>query len=153
MNAANKIILKINVTTAGSYSISVPGTNGYGFFVKDSLTTTGEQLITLPAIGGAPVYGTINTFNISTQGNTCTFAISVEGGELPGVLDDNDHMYFGNPGNAAINLDSVNNFLMRRCNSAIGDDISIRHEMLGRGSFQDTLRNKHRLSRRPSEPY
>lgn len=114
MNAANKIILKINVTMAGSYSISVPGTNGYGFFVKDSLTTTGEQLITLPAIGGAPVYGTINTFNISTQGNTCTFAISVEGGELPGVLDDNDHMYFGNPGNAAINLDSVNNFLMRK---------------------------------------
>lgn len=113
MTASNKLTLTVNVTTPGTYSISISSGNGYGFFTSGSFAATGQQQLTVPA-RGTPANGAINTLSLTVQGNTCSFAISVESQVILSSFDDNDHMYFGNPSNAAPDTDSANNYLMRK---------------------------------------
>ncbi len=113
MNDNNRLVLTVNVTSIGTYSISISSGNGYGFFTSGSFTATGEQLLVVPA-RGTPVNGTINNLSITAQGNTCSFAISVISPVPLNSFDDNDHMYFGNISNAAADTDSANNYLMRK---------------------------------------
>jgi len=117
VTAANKIVLQANVATAGTYAIAISSGNGYGFTASGKFTGTGAQTITAQA-AGTPANGAINTLSITVGGKTCSFDITVFS-TVPVVYNDNDHMYFGNPSNAALNTDSINNYLMRKPYNAI----------------------------------
>jgi DNA/RNA endonuclease G (NUC1) len=112
LNSANRVILQIKVDTPGTYSIKISTGNGYGFSASGSFTAKGQQQLILPG-SGTPANGVINNVSVTAQGATCSFSITVLT-PIPPVYDDNDHMYFGNPGNAATNTDSSNNYLMRK---------------------------------------
>lgn len=116
LNANNRLELQVNVTTAGTYSLSVNSGNGYGFSASGTFTATGSQQLILSG-SGTPVNTTINNLSITSQGSTCSFAIEVAP-PLIAVYDDNDHMFFGNPSKASINTDSTSNYLMRRIYNA-----------------------------------
>jgi endonuclease G, mitochondrial len=112
LTAGNKLVLQVNVTTAGTYSLRISSGNGYSFSASGSFTATGQQQLIVPG-SGTPVIAGNNSLSISSQGSTCGFTVTV----LPPavvVYDDNDHMYFGNPSKASVNTDSANNYLMRR---------------------------------------
>lgn len=112
LNVNNRLVLQVTVSTPGTYSFLVSSGNGYSFSASGSLIAAGEQLLIIPG-SGTPVNKGVNNLSVSAQGNTCNFTIDVATPLIP-VYDDNDHMYFGNPSNAAANTDSANNYLMRR---------------------------------------
>ena len=117
LNANNRLVFQVNVTTPGTYSVQISSGNGYGFSASGSFSARGEQLLIVPG-SGKPVNSVINNLSISSQGASCSFSITVLSPVLP-VYDDNDNMYFGNPSNAATNTDSVSNYLMRKPYNAI----------------------------------
>jgi hypothetical protein len=47
LNSTNKVTVKVNVTTIGSYSISTTATNGMTFSASGAFSTTGVQTVTL----------------------------------------------------------------------------------------------------------
>jgi endonuclease G, mitochondrial len=112
LQPTNRLVFTINVTTPGTYSISISSGNGYGFTASGSFIAKGEQLLIIPG-SGTPANSAINNLSLTSQGSTCSFDITVLS-PLPVVYDDNDHMYFGNPGNAATTEDSASNYLMRK---------------------------------------
>ena len=109
LDATNKVSLQVNVTTAGTYSISTVTQNNYRFTASGTFAATGLQTITLKA-SGTPGTAGVNTFPITAGSSACSFTVTV----LDPSLNDNDNMYFGNPSNAALNTDSTNNYLMRK---------------------------------------
>lgn len=117
LEPTNRLVFTINVTTPGTYSISISSGNGYGFNASGSFIARGEQLLIIPG-SGTPANSAINNLSLTSQGSSCAFSITILS-PLPIVYDDNDHMYFGNPGNAATNTDSANNYLMRKPYNAI----------------------------------
>lgn len=110
----NKVILKVNVTTVGSYSVSTLTVNGYRFAGSGVFTATGAQTISLSAVG-IPETSVTSNFLISNGTSSCSFDVTV----VDGSQFDNDHMYLGNPSNAAPVVDSTNNYLMRKTFNAI----------------------------------
>ena len=116
LTAANKVIIQVNVTTPGTFSIATSSLNGYKFTASGTLSGTGLQSITLQG-SGTPIYGEIDHYPI-IAGSACKFIITVSDPPPP-VIYDNDHMYFGNPSNASFSFDSVNNYLMRKDYNAL----------------------------------
>jgi DNA/RNA endonuclease G (NUC1) len=114
--AANKVIIQVNVSSAGTFSISTGSLNGYKFIGSGTLTATGLQSLTLQG-SGSPIYGETDQFQI-IPGSGCKINITVSDPPPP-VIYDNDHMYFGNPSNASFSLDSINNYLMRKDYNAL----------------------------------
>ncbi|MFT3682877.1 MAG: DNA/RNA non-specific endonuclease [Ferruginibacter sp.] len=115
LTSANKVLVQVKVTTAGSYSITLTSTNGYQFAAAGTFATGDQQLVLTGS--GTPTNQEINNFSIPTgsSGSGCGFSIRVISvTPLPAVLEDNDNMYFGNPGNAGARIDSANNYLMRK---------------------------------------
>jgi endonuclease G len=111
LNASNFVFIQVNVTKAGAYSITTNLVNGFRFSGAGTFTTTGLQTITLIAVGTPKSPGT--NLHVNALNNSCTFSISVLPPPPPIILD-NDHMFFGNPSNAAFTPDSTNNYLMRK---------------------------------------
>ena len=112
LTAANRIVLQVNVTTPGTYTISAGGGNGYRFSASGTFAAAGVQQLILPG-RGTPALATINNYSIASGSSSCSFTIAVL--RPPVILyDDNDHMYFGNLSNAAPIVDSANNYLMRK---------------------------------------
>jgi endonuclease G len=111
LNASNIIFIQVFVTKAGTFSISTNTVNGYKFAAAGSLTLTGLQTITLQG-SGTPLSTAVDRHQIAGN-STCSFTVMVLNPPPP-VINDNDHMFFGNPSNAAFLVDSVNNFLMRK---------------------------------------
>jgi endonuclease G len=116
LNSSNFVFIQVNVTKTGTYSITTNLVNGFRFSGAGTFTITGLQTITLNAIGTPKSPGT--NLHINSLFNSCSFSISVLP-PLPPIILDNDHMYFGNPGNAAFTPDSANNYLMRKDHYAL----------------------------------
>jgi DNA/RNA endonuclease G (NUC1) len=112
LSANNNLLIQVNVTTVGRYSISTPTFNGLKFSDSGSFTVYGLQYITLKGTGTPAVIGS-TSYPITAGSSTCSFSIIVTDPPSSGN-DDNDHMLFGNPSNAAPITDSVNNYLMRK---------------------------------------
>ncbi|MEO6720403.1 MAG: hypothetical protein ABIN67_08550 [Ferruginibacter sp.] len=73
LSAANTVIVDVDVSTIGTYSITTPAVNGISFAATGSFATTGPQQVTLVG-SGTPV--TDGIFNyIPTNG--CSFPIIV----------------------------------------------------------------------------
>lgn len=75
MTSSNTVVLNVNVTTAGSWSLTSTATNGITFSGNGTFTNNGAQTITLTASGTPAASG---SFNIPVNNGTsnCTFPVS-----------------------------------------------------------------------------
>ncbi|MGQ0737933.1 MAG: hypothetical protein ACT4OJ_02630 [Bacteroidota bacterium] len=79
LTSANTADVQVNVTTAGSFSITTNTVNGYSFAFSGSLAL-GTQTVTLVGTGTPVVAGT-NAFTVTIAGtppSTCTFNVTVQ---------------------------------------------------------------------------
>src|SRR4029079_11327211 len=77
LTASNTVVLNVNVTTIGSWSVSTsPAVNGIIFTGSGTFATTGAQTITLTA-SGTPVSATTSSFPVTVGSSTCNFSITV----------------------------------------------------------------------------
>jgi hypothetical protein len=80
LNASNNILVQVNVTTIGSYSLSTNLVNGMQFSASGVFTTFGLQNVTLlPTAGSNPVAPGISTLTPQAGSSSCTFDIVVGG--------------------------------------------------------------------------
>ena len=82
----NKVTMEVNVTTAGSYTITSNTVNGMTFSKTGVFASTGTQSVVL-AGSGTPVAVGTNTFTAGTGG--CTFPVTVTApiSPCPGLVD------------------------------------------------------------------
>jgi len=111
LNSSNIAIIQVFVTKTGTYAILNPTINGYRFTATGTFTSTGLQTVIMQG-NGTPVAAATDRHQIDSS-PTCSITVVVVS-PLPTVINDNDHMYFGNPSNAALLTDSINNYLMRK---------------------------------------
>lgn len=78
LNASNNVVVEVNVTTIGAYTLSTDLQNGMKFTVAGNFTVTGIQTVTLlPVAGSNPVTGNTTTLTVTAPTTTCTFDIIV----------------------------------------------------------------------------
>ena len=111
LNSTNVVFIQVLVTKTGTYSILNPTNNGYRFTATGTFTVTGLQTVALQGTG-TPLAAAVDRHQIDSS-PTCAITVIVLSQPAP-VINDNDHMYFGNPSNAAFLTDSINNYLMRK---------------------------------------
>ncbi|WP_336518480.1 hypothetical protein [Pollutibacter soli] len=75
---ANKVELKVNVKTIGTYNITTPATNGIVFSGSGSLTTTGPAVITLTASGTPGTAATVD-IPVTVGTSSCSFPVTITG--------------------------------------------------------------------------
>lgn len=78
LSATNTVVISVNVTTIGTYSITTPVVNGYSFAGTGSFAAAGTQTVTLTGTG-TPVVAGIDNF---TPAGGCSFPITVVGGTV-----------------------------------------------------------------------
>jgi hypothetical protein len=87
---ANKVVLQVNVTTPGSYTINTGTNEGMSFSASGNFASTGLQTVTLQGSGTAPMAGTY-TIPVTAGSSNCSFEITVSGsgGEItdPNISD------------------------------------------------------------------
>ncbi len=113
LDSSNRVTVQVNVTAPGTYAVSTSDTYGMRFSDTGRFINTGIQAITLKSTGN-PVYAGSIFVYFTAGGSSCSFTITVNAASLQNPVSDNDHMLFGNPGNAATVADSINNYLMRK---------------------------------------
>ncbi len=106
------VIVQVNVTAPGKYLVKTPTVNGLSFSDSGTFNSTGVTSIFLKA-NGTPLSGGNFSFALNAGSSVCSFEVSVFDPSLSTIAE-NDHMYFGNPSNAAAIIDSANNYLMRK---------------------------------------
>jgi hypothetical protein len=74
MSISNTVVIKVNVTAIGTYSISTASANGITFSGTGALTALGGQTITLTATG-TPVATGINNVTVTAGTSTCSFPV------------------------------------------------------------------------------
>ncbi len=78
LTVANTVVIKVNVTAIGTYSITTPVSNGITFSGTGSLTASGNQTITLTAAGKPAVTGSTN-IAVTSGTSSCSFPVEVTG--------------------------------------------------------------------------
>ena len=86
LNGTNKVDIKVNVTTIGTYNISTTPINGMTFSGSGAFGVTGVQVVSL-AGSGTPVNSGSITVSITVGGTSCTFLVVVTD-TAPPLLDD-----------------------------------------------------------------
>jgi hypothetical protein len=76
LTSDNKVTIKVNVTTTGTYSITTTAVNGMTFTGTGVLTATGPQVITLTGTGTPPNAET-SVISVSAGSSSCTFSVPV----------------------------------------------------------------------------
>lgn len=102
LDAANLVSLDVDVTSAGSYTITAGPVNGMTFSAKSTFTSTGPQTVTLKG-SGTPMTAEIDSFPVNAGGTACGFEVSVEAGTGEtggGTIADNDNAWSFNHGKA-----------------------------------------------------
>lgn len=79
-NSTNKVDIKVDVTTAGSYTISTPLVNGVSFAATGTLAVGTNQTITLQANGGTPAAAGSFPYPLTTTApaSNCGFNLTVQ---------------------------------------------------------------------------
>jgi len=77
--ATNKLILQVNVTTAGTYSIATTTVGGMRFSGSGTFATTGLQPVTLTG-SGTPTTAGATTFPLTAGSSNCSFVVNVTAG-------------------------------------------------------------------------
>jgi hypothetical protein len=76
LDTSNKLNIEVNVTKAGSYSISTDTVNGYSFSSSGNFSTTGVQVVVLNGKGN-PVNAGNDAFAVTAGSSSCTFSNNV----------------------------------------------------------------------------
>jgi hypothetical protein len=77
----NAVILNVNVTTLGNWSVSTNTNNGISFIGSGTFTATGPNMIVLTG-SGTPTTGGVFNFTATAGTSTCTFSVTVSGTSL-----------------------------------------------------------------------
>lgn len=78
LTAANNVVVQIDVTQAGTYSITASSAGaGFGFSASGSVAVGTNQPITLNFTGGPPTTVGAHTFTVTFGTSTCTFVVNV----------------------------------------------------------------------------
>lgn len=77
LNSTNKVNIKVNVTTVGTYSISTTATNGMTFSGSGAFGATGLQSVTLTG-SGTPVSEGAIAVPVKIGSATCNFSVDVK---------------------------------------------------------------------------
>ncbi len=87
LTGGNNVVIQVDFTTAGPYSISTSTAGGMSFAKSGTATVGNDQSITLDGTG-IPTAGTHN-FTVTFGTSTCTFSVIVAagGGPAVGTLD------------------------------------------------------------------
>lgn len=88
LDSSNSIILQVNVSKTGPYSISSASVNGIKFSVTDSFATTGAQTVLLKGAGTPVATGSFNY--VPPAG--CSFTVTFS--EAPTANDCKDCIYY-----------------------------------------------------------
>jgi hypothetical protein len=75
VNASNNVVINVNVTSTGNYSISTPVVNGISFSATGTFNITGPQQVILTA-SGTPIASGPFTYPLTGGGNTCSFSVN-----------------------------------------------------------------------------
>lgn len=78
LNSSNQVVIKVNVTTAGTYNISTPVSNGITFAGAGTVSTTGPQTITLTGSGTPLITGATN-IPVTVGASSCSFEVNITG--------------------------------------------------------------------------
>lgn len=76
LTSSNTVTIELNVTTAGTYSITTNTVNGYSFSGTGTVNGTGTQNVVLTATG-TPANEGANTFTVTAGSSSCTFSVTV----------------------------------------------------------------------------
>jgi len=76
LTASNKVILQVNVTGIGSYSITTTAVNGITFTGSGSFTATGAQTVVLTGSGSPTATGLV-TIPVIAGSSNCSFTLTV----------------------------------------------------------------------------
>lgn len=85
MTATNTATIQVNVTTAGSYTITTAAVNGISFTGSGSFTTTGPQNIVLTA-SGTPTAAGAKNYSVAVGTTSCSFDITFAPAAPPAVF-------------------------------------------------------------------
>ena len=77
LTSANKVNIKVNVTTIGTYSISTTAKNGMTFSASGAFSTTGVQTVALTG-AGTPVTEGATSIPLTVGAVTCNFTVDVK---------------------------------------------------------------------------
>lgn len=88
LDTTNKVQIKVNVITTGSYAILTNTLNGYSFSDAGFFTTTGVQTITLKGVG-RPLTEGIDQFALAGNVSSCSFSVPVTSGYV--AVSNNDY--------------------------------------------------------------
>ena len=83
----NKVDIKVNVTSIGTYSISTAAINGITFYGTGTFATTGVQTITING-SGSPVNTGNSVFSLTAGTSSCTFSLLVAEEFTPPLVTD-----------------------------------------------------------------
>jgi hypothetical protein len=76
MTSANTVVLNVNVTAIGSWSLSTTAVNGITFNGSGNFTTTGAQTITLTGSGIPTASGAVNV-TVNNGTSSCSFPLTI----------------------------------------------------------------------------
>ncbi len=84
-NSTNKVDIKVDVTTGGTYTISTPLVNGVSFSANGNVGVGANQTITLFANGGTPTVAGSFPYALSTTSpaSNCGFNLTVQAAPTP----------------------------------------------------------------------
>lgn len=82
LTASNQVVLSVNVTTVGTWTVSSNTVTGMNFTGSGTFTTTGVQNITLNGTGTPNAPGA-QTFSVSAGSGSCTFVVTVQPNSAP----------------------------------------------------------------------
>lgn len=122
MTSLNTVTLNVNVTTAGTWSISTsPAVSGIIFSGSGTFANTGAQTITLTATGTPSAGGTAN-FPVSAGGSTCNFQVNFTTGPdyFPRTVNSNWSYEFDDTFN-----DSLFTKVISQTHAAAGNNFNI----------------------------
>ncbi len=75
LNTSNTVLVNVNVTSPGVYSITTTTVNGISFAASGTFNITGLQQVALKGMGTPAAAGTFN-YPVSGNGNTCSISVT-----------------------------------------------------------------------------
>ena len=81
MTASNTVVLNVNVTTIGTWSLTTTAVNAITFSGSGNFTSTGAQTITLTASGTPSASGAVN-IAVNNGTSNCSFALTINAGAV-----------------------------------------------------------------------
>lgn len=81
MTASNTVVLNVNVTTIGTWSLTTTAVNDITFSGSGDFTSTGVQTITLTALGTPSASGAVN-IAVNNGSSNCSFPLTINAGAV-----------------------------------------------------------------------